>query len=73
MVADSAAKRIDFLVASYLKKIAIREGGWTTLYQDPQDGRYWERTFPQSETQGGGPPVLKVISDSDARTLYNLL
>jgi hypothetical protein len=39
------------LTRQHLRQIAVSEGsgGWETLFQDPNDGRYWERTFPQSE------------------------
>jgi len=41
-----------------------------TLYRDPDDGRYWERTYPQSELHGGGPPELRVLATEDARQKY---
>ena len=58
--------------ANYLRKVAISEewAGWETLFQDPRDGRFWERTFPQGEMQGAGPPRLDVISSSEAHKKY---
>jgi Immunity protein 27 len=32
------------------------------LFRDPGDDRYWERTYPQGEAQGGGPPPLIALS-----------
>ncbi len=55
---DEIAKRIIFLKDNYLDKVAISESGWDILYQDPEDKRYWELTYPESELQGGGAPSL---------------
>ena len=41
--ADETTRRIEWLVATRLQKIS--GGGWETLYRDPRDGRFWERTF----------------------------
>jgi len=73
--ADAACARIDWLLANHLKKVAASKkwGDWETLYQDPDDGRYWERTFPQSEMNGGGPPRLAVLSAEQARAKYQLV
>ena len=70
MAADAAAARIDRLINGLLIKIGTDLSGWETLYRDPQDGRYWELTFPQSEMQGGGPPRLRHISDKEATQKY---
>jgi hypothetical protein len=45
-------------------------GGWETLFLDPTDGRYWERTYPQGEQHGGGPAALLLIRVADARKKY---
>ena len=45
--------------------------GWETLYRDPDDGRYWERTFPQSGSDGGGPPQLRFLTDYEAKDKYD--
>lgn len=70
MLADEQAKRIDWLRANYLKKITADESGWNILYQDPEDKRYWELTYPQSEMHGGGPPSLTLLSETQAREKY---
>ena len=67
---DAITDRINWLVEHNLKKIAVGGGGWETLYQDPEDERYWERTYPQSEMQGGGPPKLQVLSPAQAKAKY---
>jgi hypothetical protein len=70
MMADDACQRIDSLIKSELVSIASANGGWDQLYRDPNDGRYWERTFSQSEMQGGGPPTLRFIDFSTAAQKY---
>jgi Immunity protein 27 len=70
--ADTICERIKWLTSHYLKKIAISKqwGAWETLFQDPDDGRYWEQTYPQGEMQGGGPPSLKCLSREQAKAKY---
>jgi Immunity protein 27 len=65
-------ERIAWLIAQHLQKIADRRqsGAWETLYRDPDDGRYWERTRPQSEMHGGGPPQLKCLTIQEASEKY---
>lgn len=73
MIVSEGTKRIDWLKDNVLKRIGPSEasGGWRILYQDPGDGRYWELLYLQSELQGGGPPTLRLVSDSDAKASYN--
>jgi hypothetical protein len=70
--ADETAQRIDWLVTTVLEKVADspQAGAWETLYRDPGDGRFWERTYPRGEMHGGGPPRLRYISTEDARVKY---
>lgn len=70
MTSNATVMRIESLIKGELKKIAVTNGGWETLYQDPQDGRYWELFFPHSEMHGGGPPSLRVIDDQTAGPKY---
>jgi hypothetical protein len=70
MSADEAEKRINGLVKSDLEYLASASGCWEILYKDPRDGRYWERSFPQSEMQGGGPKLLRNLSVEEARSKY---
>jgi hypothetical protein len=64
--ADAICKRIDLLVGTVLKFLACTPNGWQRLYQDLNDQRLWELSYPQSEMHGGGPPLLRNISLSEA-------
>ena len=70
--ADEVAVRIERLIADYLKFRAAHDGGWSKLFRDPADGRYWELTFPSSHVHGGGPPRLENISDAAAHSRYGV-
>jgi hypothetical protein len=65
---DETCDRIEWLTTKHLKRIAMRN--WETLFKDPDDGRYWERTYPQGETPGGGPPRLSTLSLEQAHAKY---
>ena len=69
---DEIGKRIERLVIGYLDEIANDKSGWYKLYQDPYDKRYWELSYPDSEMQGGGAPLLVNISAENAKDRYNL-
>lgn len=74
IVGDATCERINYLVEHYLKKIGFSEyGAWETLYQDPQDGRYWERIYPHGDLHGGGPPALYNLSLERAKEKYPTL
>ena len=70
--ADATCERIECLTSNYLEEIAVSKGwgGWETLFRDPDDGRYWERTYPHGEMQGGGPPSLFTLSAEKAHAKY---
>ena len=72
VVADETAKRIAVLVRDWLESVSRVDGGWARLLRDPSDGRFWEMTYPMSEMHGGGPPILKVISEDVARSKYGI-
>ncbi|MFQ1625172.1 Imm27 family immunity protein [Lysobacter zhanggongensis] len=72
VVGDDTCNRISSLLASYLVRITDSPDGWSTLYRDPDDGRLWQRTFPQGELHGGGPPQLECITKSQAKALYGV-
>ena len=61
MSSDHNCKRIDWLINDRLIKIKSKDNGWTSVYIDPADFRYWELSYPQGELQGGGPPMLQNI------------
>lgn len=69
---DNVSKRIEDLVANYLIEVAVDESGWNKLFQDPEDKRYWELIYPESEMHGGGPPLLKKISLLEAKRKYEI-
>lgn len=70
--ADSTCERVQWLTSHHLRKVAISKqwGAWETLFQDPDDGRFWERTYPQGHMHGGGPPTLKWIPNEQAKAKY---
>lgn len=70
--ADDVCDRIKWLLAESLTRIGTDDSGWETLYQDPDDKRYWELVYPNSEMHGGGPPQLRNLSDAEARSKYKL-
>ena len=72
MRADVTCERIHWLIDRVFRKVADSpgSGAWETLYQDPNDGRYWERVYPQSEMHGGGPPRLNALSVEEAQKKY---
>jgi hypothetical protein len=71
--ADPTCERIEWLTDNHLRRIAVsnKSGAWETLFQDPDDGPYWERTYPKSEMHGGGPPVLRRLSEEQAKRKYD--
>ena len=71
LIGDEICDRINFLIAHHLKHLA--GGGWETLYQDPNDGRYWELIYPEGEIHGGGPPRLRLLSGEQAEAKYGKL
>lgn len=70
VVGDAVDERIAWLISHHLRKCAV--GNWEILFQDPDDGRYWEETFPHSHWHGGGPPALKCISSEEAKVKYGI-
>jgi len=69
-VEDATASRIKSLVKNTLVKLGSDSTGWDVLYRDPNDGRLWELTYPQSASHGGGPPRLSLLETQSARTKY---
>ncbi len=69
---DDVCMRIEWLVDNALVKVASspQSGDWETLFRDPADNRFWERTYPNGDLHGGGAPRLDVISIADAKMKY---
>ena len=74
IVGDQVEQRIHDLITHQLKKIALdpQFGAWQVLYQDPNDGRYWELTYPNGGMHGGGPRRLTHVSTALAIAKYRL-
>jgi len=66
---DETCKRIEALIRDNLKHVADhpKHGAWKSLYRDPGDGRFWERTYPNGELHGGGPPTIRSITEAEAK------
>ncbi len=47
-----------------------QRSGWETLFQEPSDGRYWERTYPHGDLRGGRPARLQLIPREKAKKLF---
>ena len=70
--ADNISERIESLISSYLVEINEDESGWSKLYQDPEDKRYWELSYPESEIHGGGAPLLRNLSLQEVKKKYQI-
>ncbi len=70
VISDGTCTRIKSLIGSYLVKVA--GSGWESLFQDPNDLRYWELTYLQSYMHGGGPPSLQFLSNENAIAKYGV-
>ena len=73
LVADDTAKRIDWLLSTKLRKLAVSSDGWDVLYVDDRDGRKWELTYPNKEWHGGGPPALECVDEDYVISKYKLM
>jgi hypothetical protein len=67
---DETSKRIEQLTRDHLVRLGYDPSGWDTLFADPNDGRFWELTYPSSGSEGGGPPRLTCIDLQTAREKY---
>ena len=72
VIGDPSCERIEWLIKHHFQRASdsLKHGAWETLYRDPDDGRYWEKTYPRSEMRGGGPPKLHTISSDLIREKY---
>jgi hypothetical protein len=67
-------RRVSGLIGSrrIIFGVSPLSGAWETPFQDPNDGRFWERTYPHSEMHGGGPPRLTLMSTEKVRKKYGI-
>lgn len=72
VVADDNCRRIAWLTRNFLQRICSDNSGWDTLYQSPEDGRYWELTYLESGSHGGGPPSMRNIPEEMAKMKYKM-
>lgn len=70
MIPDEVTRRIQSLVSTHLQAKATGSDGWTKLFRDPEDGRYWEMSYPHGDWHGGGPPALTCLSATEVRQRY---
>ena len=73
VVGNEACERIDLLISEYLEHVATDASGWEQLYRDPEDGRYWELTYPRSWMHGGGPRRLTCLTPEEAQAKYGVV
>jgi hypothetical protein len=71
-VADEVTARILFLIENRLVRRSVADGGWSVLYEDPRDGRFWELRYPESELHGGGPPELCALAREVVEARYGV-
>lgn len=72
VVADRTCERINELITTVLVHCGTDKSGWNKLYQDPDDKRYWELSYPESDLHGGGPPMLKNVMATEVKSKYHL-
>ncbi|MYM67690.1 hypothetical protein GTP45_12710 [Pseudoduganella sp. FT55W] len=72
LVADVNGRRINNLIKSELDEVARSSDGWSVLYLDKKDGRYWELSYPDSGLHGGGAPCLVFISPDKVSEKYKI-
>lgn len=70
VITDAVTRRIEFLIENELVEIARSDDGWSVLYKDNSDGRYWELSFPESGSHGGGPPTLTNLSFDESKAKF---
>lgn len=66
---DEVFKRITWLLLNQLQQIRCLNSDFT-LYKDPRDGRYWEKTFPEKDPSQDFTPQLKLITKNQAIEKY---
>jgi Immunity protein 27 len=65
VIEDETCRRIRSAIEVELQQVATSRDGWAKLFRSRGDDRFWELTYPCGETQGGGPPTLRVVDPKD--------
>lgn len=73
LIADTVAQRIDHLIKNELTELGSSSDGWSALYLDKRDNRYWELNYPNSSEHGGGAPCLTALSRDEAVAKFKIL
>jgi Immunity protein 27 len=55
-----------------LVQVLVDDVNWKILHRNPTTGEYWKEFFPQSEMQGGGPPVFVKISQEEVEREFDI-
>lgn len=66
---DETFKRITWLLLNQLQQVKRLNSDFT-LYKDPRDGRYWEKTFPENESSQDFTLPLKWMTKEQAKEKY---
>jgi hypothetical protein len=53
-------------------KITTDESGWEVLYKEKFSNKYWVLTYPNSETHGGGVPLVSPLSGEEVKLKFNV-
>lgn len=62
--------RADEYSRLHLVRVAGNPETWHILYRCPSTGAYWVKSYPRSELQGGGPPVLLRVPPEEAKAEF---
>ena len=56
-----------------LVEIGRSDCGWTVLYLDKSDGRFWELTYPNCGEHGSGGPSMELLPRSEITNKYKVV
>ena len=70
LVPDETEELIENLINSELTKVSVSIDGWSSLYVEEATKNYWDLSFHNSDTHGGGPRCLKRIEGDELASKY---